>query len=55
VDELDHLLLVHLLQVLLAHHQTLEEHYQNHRLVLEQDLLLEQELVPLVEPTFVVE
>jgi hypothetical protein len=52
VDGLGHLPLVYSVPVPLGeHHQTLEAHYQNHRPVLEQDLLLE---LVLVEPTFVV-
>ena len=43
MDGLDHLLLVHLVQVLPGeHHQTLEVHYQTlSQLVLEQELVLQ--------------
>ena len=59
MDDLDHLLLVHLMQGLLPeHHQTLEVHYQNLlRLVPEQDpVLLEPVVLEAVsKPVAVVE
>jgi hypothetical protein len=52
MDDLDHLLPVHLVQVLLLeHHQTLEVHYQN-LLRLQQEFVL---LVPVSKPVAVVE